>query len=98
MTPTVPVEAALASRLAQAVNLLLRRFKLEPSLLDAVLECQAAGAHGITIHLREDRRHIQDADLFAIRAMPGGRDSLPCSKRCARGGERGSGGAFARVL
>ncbi len=40
----------------------------EPGLLEAVRECEAAGAHGITIHLREDRRHIQDADLFAIRA------------------------------
>lgn len=48
----------------------------EPSLTDAVAECQAAGAHGITIHLREDRRHIQDADLFAIRALPGVRLNL----------------------
>lgn len=28
---------------------------------------EAAGAHGITIHLREDRRHIRDGDLDAIR-------------------------------
>lgn len=49
---------------------------VEPSLLDAVAECQAAGAHGITIHLREDRRHIQDADLLAIRALPGVRLNL----------------------
>ena len=27
----------------------------------------AVGAHGITIHLREDRRHIQDADVYALR-------------------------------
>lgn len=40
---------------------------VEPSLLEAVADCEAAGAHGITIHLREDRRHIQDADLHAIR-------------------------------
>lgn len=39
----------------------------EPSLLEAVAACEAAGAHGITIHLREDRRHIQDADLRDIR-------------------------------
>ena len=49
---------------------------VEPSLLEAVAECQAAGAHGITIHLREDRRHIQDADLFVIRAIPGVRLNL----------------------
>lgn len=49
---------------------------VEPSLLEAVADCQAAGANGITIHLREDRRHIQDADLFAIRAIPGVRLNL----------------------
>lgn len=49
---------------------------VEPSLLEAVADCQAAGAHGITIHLREDRRHIQDADLFAIRGIPGVRLNL----------------------
>jgi len=49
---------------------------VEPSLLEAVAACQAAGAHGITIHLREDRRHIQDADLAAVRAVPGVRLNL----------------------
>ncbi len=38
-----------------------------PSLLEAVAEAEAGGADGITIHLREDRRHIQDRDLFEIR-------------------------------
>lgn len=38
-----------------------------PSPLEAALQCARAGADGITIHLREDRRHIQDADVFAIR-------------------------------
>lgn len=38
-----------------------------PSVLDAAAACEAAGAHGITIHLREDRRHIQDADVYALR-------------------------------
>lgn len=37
-----------------------------PSPLDAALLCEKAGADGITIHLREDRRHIQDADVYAI--------------------------------
>ncbi|MES2709123.1 MAG: pyridoxine 5'-phosphate synthase [Verrucomicrobiota bacterium] len=39
----------------------------EPSLLEAVAACEEAGAQGITIHLREDRRHIQDADVYQIR-------------------------------
>ncbi|GAA0309228.1 pyridoxine 5'-phosphate synthase [Psychrobacter aestuarii] len=37
-----------------------------PSPLAAALLCEEAGADGITIHLREDRRHIQDADVYAI--------------------------------
>ena len=38
-----------------------------PDPLDAARLCMKAGAHGITVHLREDRRHIQDADVYAIR-------------------------------
>jgi pyridoxine 5-phosphate synthase len=38
-----------------------------PNLLEAAALCEKAGAHGITIHLREDRRHIQDADVYALR-------------------------------
>ncbi|MFN2350640.1 MAG: pyridoxine 5'-phosphate synthase [Kiritimatiellia bacterium] len=38
-----------------------------PSPLEAASLCEAAGADGITIHLREDRRHICDADLFELR-------------------------------
>jgi pyridoxine 5-phosphate synthase len=39
----------------------------EPDPVLAALEAEAAGAHGITAHLREDRRHIQDRDVFALR-------------------------------
>ena len=38
-----------------------------PSPLEAAALCEQGGADGITIHLREDRRHIQDADLYALR-------------------------------
>lgn len=38
-----------------------------PDLLAAVRDIEAAGADAITLHLREDRRHIQDADVFAVR-------------------------------
>ena len=38
-----------------------------PDLLQAMKLVEDAGAHAITIHLREDRRHIQDADVYAIR-------------------------------
>ena len=39
----------------------------EPCPIEAVRLTEAAGAHGITAHLREDRRHIQDRDIWAIR-------------------------------
>ena len=35
----------------------------EPDPVAAALACQEAGADGITAHLREDRRHIQDSDV-----------------------------------
>jgi pyridoxine 5-phosphate synthase len=39
----------------------------EPDPVLAAGEVEAAGAHGITVHLREDRRHIQDADVRRLR-------------------------------
>ena len=39
---------------------------VEPVPVEAVAVCERAGADGITAHLREDRRHIQDADIDAI--------------------------------
>ncbi|MFN0069305.1 MAG: pyridoxine 5'-phosphate synthase [Limisphaerales bacterium] len=39
----------------------------EPDPVEAALACEAAGAHGITAHLREDRRHIVDRDVFRLR-------------------------------
>jgi pyridoxine 5-phosphate synthase len=39
----------------------------EPDPVAAALDCEAAGAHGITAHLREDRRHILDRDVWALR-------------------------------
>ena len=39
----------------------------EPSPVEAARICEAAGAHGITAHLREDRRHIQDRDVWELR-------------------------------
>ena len=42
------------------------RKTIEPSPLKAALLAENAGAQGITIHLREDRRHIQDDDVRII--------------------------------
>src|SRR6266550_2124163 len=40
---------------------------LEPDPVEAAAACEAAGADGITAHLREDRRHIQDADIERLK-------------------------------
>lgn len=40
----------------------------EPDPTAAAAEALAGGADGITVHLREDRRHIQDADVLRLRA------------------------------
>src|SRR6266436_4055166 len=41
----------------------------EPDPVAAAVICEAAGAHGITAHLREDRRHIQDRDVWRLREV-----------------------------
>jgi pyridoxine 5-phosphate synthase len=40
-----------------------------PDPVHAALVCEQAGADSITMHLREDRRHIGDADPFALQAL-----------------------------
>ncbi len=40
-----------------------------PDPVAAALQAEAAGADLITLHLREDRRHIQDADVFTLRPL-----------------------------
>jgi pyridoxine 5-phosphate synthase len=40
---------------------------LEPDPVEAAVACEAAGADGITAHLREDRRHMQDADIERLK-------------------------------
>lgn len=40
----------------------------EPDPVAAAALCERAGCHGITAHLRADRRHIQDRDIFRLRA------------------------------
>jgi pyridoxine 5-phosphate synthase len=50
-----------------------------PCPIQGALEAEAAGADLITLHLREDRRHIKDADLFAIRPVLKTRMNLECA-------------------
>lgn len=44
------------------------RLATQPQPVEAALAAERAGAWGITAHLREDRRHIQDADLRLLKA------------------------------
>lgn len=50
-----------------------------PDPLRAALLAEAAGADGITAHLREDRRHIRDADIVALKSGIG----IPLNFECA---------------
>ena len=50
-----------------------------PDPLRAALLAETAGADGITAHLREDRRHIRDADVEALMATI----SVPLNFECA---------------
>lgn len=61
MTPRLNVNIDHVATVRQA------RRAPEPSLVAAAMLCESAGADGITIHLRADRRHIQDADLYTLR-------------------------------
>lgn len=40
-----------------------------PSIVQAALRAEQSGADSITLHLREDRRHMQDADVYSLRPL-----------------------------
>ena len=42
---------------------------LEPNLIQAAIVCEKAGADGITVHLREDRRHTRDNDVYELKKI-----------------------------
>ncbi|MFQ5647057.1 MAG: pyridoxine 5'-phosphate synthase [bacterium] len=48
-------------------NIRQARSAVEPDPVTAAMVCELAGADGITVHLRSDRRHIQDRDLELLR-------------------------------
>ncbi len=45
------------------------RGELEPDPITAAMICELAGADGIVCHLREDRRHINDRDVYLLRDL-----------------------------
>ncbi len=56
-----------------------QRLTSYPDPIAAALRAEEAGADVITLHLREDRRHIQDADVVAIRPLLRTRMNLECA-------------------
>ena len=50
-----------------------------PSVVQAALRAEQSGADSITLHLREDRRHMQDADVYALRSLLQTRMNLECA-------------------
>ena len=56
-----------------------QRHTAYPDPVRAALMAEDAGADLITLHLREDRRHIQDADVFALRKVLRTRMNLECA-------------------
>jgi len=57
-------QVKLGVNLDHVATLRQARFTPYPDLMEAIRVSEASGADGITLHLREDRRHIQDDDIY----------------------------------
>jgi len=65
--PARLLQKKLGINIDHVATLRQARLAEEPSVLEAALEAEQGGADSITVHLREDRRHIQDADVFELK-------------------------------
>lgn len=61
--------ALLGVNIDHVATLRQARGTVYPDPVKAALVCEEAGAEGITLHLREDRRHIQDDDVRRMRPL-----------------------------
>lgn len=68
ITPTHP-PIQLGINIDHVATLRQARGTAYPSVIQAALRAEEAGADSITLHLREDRRHIQDEDVHALRPL-----------------------------
>ena len=59
----------LGVNLDHVATLRQARYTPYPDLIEAIRVSEVSGADSITLHLREDRRHIQDTDIYAAREM-----------------------------
>ena len=62
-------QVKLGVNLDHIATLRQARFTPYPDLMEAIRVSETSGADGITLHLREDRRHIQDDDIFSAREI-----------------------------
>jgi len=60
--------ATLAVNVDHVATVRQARLTIEPDPVQAALLAERAGCHGIIVHLREDRRHIQDHDVKRLRS------------------------------
>jgi pyridoxine 5-phosphate synthase len=74
-----PVLIDLGVNIDHVATLRNARGTAYPDPLRAALLAEQAGADLITLHLREDRRHIRDADLWALRPQLQTRMNLECA-------------------
>lgn len=80
MTALAPQHALeLGINIDHVATLRNARGTVYPDPIKAVRLAEEAGADLITLHLREDRRHIKDADLMAIRPLIKTRMNLECA-------------------
>jgi len=61
--------ANLGVNIDHVATLRQARFTAYPDPIEAAKICEKAGADGIIVHLREDRRHIQDRDVYSLRKI-----------------------------
>src|SRR4030043_1866155 len=59
--------AVLNVNIAHVATVRQARKTIEPDPVWAAVECELAGANGITVHLRQDRRHINDRDVALLK-------------------------------
>ncbi|WJF89480.1 pyridoxine 5'-phosphate synthase [Paraburkholderia bonniea] len=76
---TSPAVIDLGVNIDHVATLRNARGTTYPDPLRAALEAEEAGADAITLHLREDRRHIVDADVRALRPLLKTRMNLECA-------------------
>ena len=75
----MPPHLRLFVNIDHVATLRQARRSVYPDPVEAALVCERAGADGITVHLREDRRHIQDDDIHRLAATITSRLNLECA-------------------